>query len=174
VYELDRVYRDECPKLAIAEGEYAVVTVVGSHHVDPHLLVGTCDDASLPDCTWHHCGKLEGTTRAPRDVCLPGRVYRKVYARRHGAGGPTPGEQFIVEPFCVKGACELGFALWVVRQDESIERRASCRLQVGQLRFEDRPRGTQGDEGDFESLRLKCEIHTRSGGEPPRECYPPY
>ncbi|HEY3352693.1 MAG TPA: hypothetical protein VGQ83_05560, partial [Polyangia bacterium] len=136
VYAMDRVYPDACPSVAIAEDEYALITVNANHHDEDHLLVGTCDDATLPDCTWTYCGRLPESQRAPRDVCLPGRVYRKVYDRRRGPGGPPAGEQFVVQPFCVKGRCELGFALWVVKSDESIARRASCRLNVGELRYE--------------------------------------
>jgi hypothetical protein len=168
VYAMDQVYADACPSVAIAADEYVELTVTGANHTEDHLLVGTCDEATLPDCTWRYCGRLPESQRAPRDVCLPGKVYRKVYDRRRGAGGPPAGESFVVHPFCVKGQCELGFGLWVVNGDEAIVRRARCRLSVGELRFED------GAAADFQSLRLKCLIHKRTPGEPPRECYPPY
>jgi hypothetical protein len=174
VYPMDQVYPDGCPSMAVAEDEYVQITVHGSHHQEDHLLVGTCEDSRLADCTWQYCGRLPGAKRAPRDVCLPGKVFRKVYDRRMGPGGPGPGAQFIVQPFCVKGSCDLGFSLWVVSHDESIKRRGACRLQVGEVRFEDKPRGPEGREGNFESLRLKCEIHKKGSNAAPRECYPAY
>jgi hypothetical protein len=174
IYPMDQVYTDGCPSLAVAEDEYVQLTIHGSHHAEDHLLVGTCEDARLADCTWQYCGRLPETKRAPRDVCLPGKVFRKVYDRRVGRDAPGPGATFLVEPFCVKGACDLGFSLWVVSHDESIKRRGACRLQVGQVRFEDRPRGPEGRAGDFESLRFKCEVHKKGSSAPPRECYPAY
>jgi len=174
IYPMDQVFPDGCPSMAVAADEYVQVTIHGSHHTEDHLLVGTCEDARLPDCTWQYCGRLPDTKRAPRDVCLPGKVYRKVYDRRMGTDAPTTGASFIVEPFCVKGSCDLGFDLWVVAHDESIKRRGACRLQVGEVRFEDKPRGAEGREGDFESLRLKCEVHKKGSSAAPRECYPAY
>jgi hypothetical protein len=174
VYAMDRVYPDGCPSVAVGEDEYVVLTVTSTQHTDHHLLVGTCDDGTLPDCTWRYCGRLPESQRAPRDVCLPGKVYRKIFERRYGPGGPPPGQTFIAEPFCVKGQCELGFVLWVVGEDEAIKRHGACRLSVGELRFEDRPRGAGAREDDFASLRMKCEVHKHSGGDAPRECYPPY
>ncbi len=174
IYPMDQVYPEGCPSMAVAEDEYVQITIHGSHHAEDHLLVGTCEDARLADCTWQYCGRLPDTKRAPRDVCLPGKVYRKVYDRRVGTDGPGPGATFIVEPFCVKGACDLGFSLWVVSHDESIKRRGACRLQVGEVRFEDKPRGAEKREGDFESLRFKCEVHKKGSSASPRECYPAY
>jgi hypothetical protein len=67
IYPMDQVYPDGCPSLAVAEDEYVQITVHGSHHAEDHLLVGTCEDARLADCTWQYCGRLPDTGATPPD-----------------------------------------------------------------------------------------------------------
>jgi len=128
IYPMDQVFPDGCPSMAVAADEYVQVTIHGSHHTETPAR-GHVRGRPAPDCTWQYCGRLPDTKRAPRDVCLPGKVYRKVYDRRMGTDAPTTGASFIVEPFCVKGAATSASTCgsWRTTSRSSAAAPAGCR-----------------------------------------------
>jgi hypothetical protein len=167
VFPADKTYPDQCPAIDIDGSEYVQVEVIEAHHHEDHMLVGVGDDARVPDVTFALCHPAPDTMKT-RLVCLPGKVYRKLYDRAAGPDGPEKGTNAVAEAFCKNDKCDLGFAMWVTAPDQSVRRWTNCRLAGGLMMFED-----PGDPNS--SVRVRCQVKDKvDNAVQPRDCYPPY